>query len=57
MDLKDKQKLKQLILSQIISLEKEISLSELSRQSVELDQTLAGSVSRIDAIQHQQMFG
>jgi len=55
MDLKDKQKLKQLILNQIIDLEKQITLSEQSSQTVELDQTLAGRVSRIDAIQQQKM--
>ena len=55
MDLNDKQKLKSLIVNQISELEKQISLSDESSQRVELDQTLAGRVSRIDAIQQQKM--
>lgn len=55
MELKDKKELEQLILNQIADLEKQLNLSEHSSQTVELDQTLAGRVSRIDAIQQQKM--
>jgi len=54
-DFNDKEKLKRLIVNQIADLEKQINLSEESSQTVELDQTLAGRVSRIDAIQQQKM--
>jgi len=44
-----------IILDQIAELEKQLSLTQESSQTVELDQTLAGRVSRIDAIQQQKM--
>ena len=55
MDLNDKEKLRRLIINQLSDLEKQINLSEESSQTVELDQTLTGRVSRIDAIQQQKM--
>jgi len=43
------------IVQQITALEQQLRLTEQSSQTVALDQTLAGRVSRIDAIQQQKM--
>jgi DnaK suppressor protein len=47
--------LRELVEVEIASLSKQIELSKLSGKTVALDQTLAGRVSRIDAIQQQKM--
>ena len=51
----DKERLRTIIEEKIYELKKQIELSENSSQTVKLDQTLAGRVSRIDAIQQQKM--
>lgn len=55
MDITSKNKIKRVVKKQILELKKQVDLSEVSAQTVELDQTLAGRVSRIDAIQQQKM--
>ncbi len=50
-----KDMLNRAILSKIDELNSQIALAKESSQTVELDQTLAGRVSRIDAIQQQKM--
>lgn len=48
-------KIKKVIRKQISELEQQLNLCKIATQTVELDQTLAGRVSRIDAIQQQKM--
>ncbi len=55
MQIKEKNEIKQLLSEQIIQLRKQLDLTFASSKTVELDQTLAGRVSRIDAIQQQKM--
>lgn len=55
MQLADKKQIEKSIVEQIFELEQQLKLTEQSSQTVELDQTLAGRVSRIDAIQQQKM--
>jgi len=55
MELADQSIIKQIIIDKISKLEKQLALTQESSQTVELDQTLAGRVSRIDAIQQQKM--
>ncbi|WP_168204135.1 TraR/DksA family transcriptional regulator [Aliikangiella coralliicola] len=55
MSKKEKQKLKLSIKEQIITLQNQLSMAKESSKTVELDQSLAGRVSRIDAIQQQKM--
>ena len=43
------------ILNRIVEIKQQIKLAKSSSQTVALDQTLAGRVSRIDAIQQQKM--
>lgn len=51
----DKKQLKKAIQQQILEQETQLLMSEGSSKPVVLDQTLAGRVSRIDAIQQQKM--
>ena len=55
MDIATKSKIKRVVKKQILELRQQVNLSEVSAQTVELDQTLTGRVSRIDAIQQQKM--
>lgn len=50
-----KQQLKNLIETQLIELKAQLLLSTESSQTVMLDQTMVGRVSRIDAIQQQKI--
>ncbi len=52
---KQKQQINDSIERNITSIRQQLKLSQESSQTVELDQTLAGRVSRIDAIQQQKM--
>ena len=49
------QQIRQVILQQMNQLKQQLSLSQESSKTVELDQALAGRVSRIDAIQQQKV--
>ena len=49
------QQLKELINSQLVDLKQQLILVEESSKTVELDQTMMGRVSRIDAIQQQKI--
>ena len=51
----EKQKLREHIGATLVELAKQIDLASQSSETVELDQALAGRVSRIDAIQQQKM--
>ena len=55
MELADQKIIRIIIHDKISELDKQLSLTQESSQTVELDQTLAGRVSRIDAIQQQKM--
>jgi len=55
MELADQKIIEEIITNKISDLEKQLALTQKSSQTVELDQTLAGRVSRIDAIQQQKM--
>ncbi len=55
MDITLIKQIKTIVKNQISELERQIDLTKKSSQTVELDQTLAGRVSRIDAIQQQKM--
>ena len=51
----EKESIRQLILNEIAEIEQQLVLSAESSKPVELDQALAGRVSRIDAIQQQKI--
>jgi len=55
MDISTLSKIKKVTRKQIFELKHQINLCEKATQTVELDQTLVGRVSRIDAIQQQKM--
>ena len=55
MDISTISKIKKVTHKQISELEQQLELCKKATQTVELDQTLAGRVSRIDAIQQQKM--
>lgn len=55
MDISTINKIKKVTGKQISELEQQLNLCKKATQTVELDQTLAGRVSRIDAIQQQKM--
>jgi len=55
MELADQNIIREIVTEKISELEKQLALSQESSQTVELDQSLAGRVSRIDAIQQQKM--
>ena len=51
----DKQKIRQLIDNKLVEYQSQLALAKESSKTVELDQALAGRVSRIDAIQQQKI--
>ena len=55
MDIAAISKIKKVTYKQISELEQQLDLCKNATQTVELDQTLAGRVSRVDAIQQQKM--